>query len=185
MKRPSAGGMRLESYSDLLRVMEARVARVIASLLIRGGFSRLGLLRLGDERDARDELVALSHLDGDDPVRPERGVVGGELGLLDDAVLRRKHEILGLLEVARLDHGPDLLALGERQQVDDRATLRLARPERKLVHLQAVDLTDGGEEEQVVVGGGDEEVLDVVVLLEVHAHHALTAAPLLAVGRYW
>ena len=45
-------------------------------------------------------------------------------------------------------------------------------PERQLVHLEPVDLPDGGEEEDVVVRGGDEEVLDVVVLLHLHPHHA-------------
>ena len=98
------------------------------------------------------------------------------------AVLRREDEVLGLLEVARLDDGADLLALAERQQVDDRAALRLARAERQLVHLQPVDLADGREEEEVVVRRGDEEVLDVVLVLQVHAHHAAAAAPLLAVG---
>ena len=80
------------------------------------------------------------------------------------------------------DHRAHLLVLAERQQVDDRAALRLARAERQLVHLQPVDLADGGEEEDVVVRRGDEEVLDVVVVLQVHPHHADAAAPLLAVG---
>ena len=128
-----------------------------------------------------DELVALAHLDRDDPVRLERRVVRLELRLLDDAVLRREDEVLGLLEVARLDHRAHLLVLAERQQVDDRAALRLARPERQLVHLQPVDLADAREEEDVVVRRGDEEVLDVVLVLEVHAHDADAAAPLLAI----
>ena len=128
-----------------------------------------------------DELVALAHLDRDDPVGLERRVVRGELRLLDDAVLRREDEVLGLLEVARLDHGAHLLVLAERQQVDDRAALRLARAERQLVHLQPVDLADGREEEDVVVRRGDEEVLDVVLVLQLHPHHADAAAALLAV----
>ena len=53
-----------------------------------------------------------------------------------------KSEVLRLLEVARLDDRAHLLVLAERQQVDDRAALRLARPERQLVHLQPVDLAD-------------------------------------------
>ena len=79
------------------------------------------------------------------------------------------------------DHGAHLLVLAERQQVDDRAALRLARAERQLVHLQPVDLADGGEEEDVVVRRGDEQVLDVVLVLQVHPHHADAAAALLAV----
>jgi uncharacterized lipoprotein YmbA len=63
-----------------------------------------------------------------------------------------------------------------------RAALGLAGAERQLVHLQPVDLADRGEEEQVVVRRGDEQVLDVVLVLQVHAHHADPAAALLAVG---
>ncbi len=90
-------------------------------------------------------------------------------------------EVLRLAEVARLDDGAHRLALPERQQVDDRAALRLARAERQLVHLQPVDLADVREEEDVVVRRGDEEVLDVVLVLQLHAHHADAAALLLAV----
>src|SRR5262252_6040881 len=96
-----------------------------------------------------DELIALPHLDRDDPVRTERGVVGSELRLLDDAILGREDKVLGLLEVARLNHRAYLLVLAERQQVLDRATLRLAGAERQLVHLQAVHLPDVREEEDV------------------------------------
>ena len=91
--------------------------------------------------------------------------------------------MLRLPEVARLHDRAHRLALAERQQVHDRAALGLARAERQLVHLQAVDLADVREEEDIVVRRGDEEVLDVVVLLQVHAHHALAAPPLLAVSR--
>ena len=73
------------------------------------------------------------------------------------------------------------LVLAERQQVDDRAALRLARAERQLVHLQAVDLADVREEEDVVVRRGDEEMLDVVLVLQLHPHDADAAALLLAV----
>ena len=104
-----------------------------------------------------------------------------ELGLLDDAVLRAEDEVLRLVEVARLDDGAHGLALAERQQVDDRAALRLARPERQLVHLQPVDLADVREEEDVVVRRRDEEMLDVVLVLQLHAHDADAAALLLAV----
>ena len=128
-----------------------------------------------------DELVVVAHLDRDDPVGLERGVVRGKLRLLDDPVLRREHEVLRLLEVARLDHGAHLLVLAEREQVLDRPPLRLARAERELVHLQPVDLADVREEEDVVVRRGDEQVLDVVVVLQLHPHHADAAAALLTV----
>src|SRR5207302_9881211 len=97
-----------------------------------------------------DELVSLAHLDRDDAFRAQRRVVGRKPRLLHDTVLRREHEVLGLLEVPRLDHRAYLLGLPERQQVLDRAALRLARAEWQLVHLQAVDLADVAEEEDVV-----------------------------------
>jgi hypothetical protein len=128
-----------------------------------------------------DELVVLAQLDRDDSVRPERRVVVRKRALLDDPVLGRQRQVLGLPEVARLDRCADLLLLREGQEIHDRASLRLARAQRQLVHLQAVDLADGREKQDVVVRGGDDQVLDVVVLLEVHAHHADPAAPLLAV----
>jgi len=70
-----------------------------------------------------DELVAVAHLDRDDPVGLQRRVVGRELRLLDDAVLRREQEVLRLLETACLDDRAYVLSLAERQQVDDRAAI--------------------------------------------------------------
>src|SRR5581483_6844584 len=128
-----------------------------------------------------DELVALAHLDRDDPVGAQVRVVGLQLGLLDHAVLRGEQQVLRLLEVARLDDRAHRFALAERQQVDDRAALRLARAERQLVHLEPVDLPDAREEQDVVVRRGDEQMLDVVLVLQVHPHHADAAAPLLAI----
>ena len=52
------------------------------------------------------------------------------------------------------------------------------------MHLQAVHLPDVREEEDVVVRRGNEEMLDVVVVLEVHPHHADPPAALLSVGRH-
>ena len=74
------------------------------------------------------------------------------------------------------------LALAQRQQVDHGAAAALAVALGQLVHLQAVDLADAREEEDVVVRRRDEQVLDPVVVLGVHPHHAHAAALLLAVG---
>ena len=132
--------------------------------------------------DDADQLVALAQVDRDDPVGLQRRVVLLEPRLLDDAVLRRGDEVLRLLEVTGGDDGADRLPLRERQEVRDRAALRLARLERKLVHLEPVDLADGREEEDVVVRRRDEEMLDVVLVLELHAHDPDAAAALLPVG---
>ena len=139
------------------------------------------VLVAGRVKDA-DELVVLTEPDRNDPFALERRVVLLEARLLHDAVLRREHEVLRLVEVAGRDDGADLLTLSKRQQVHRGTTLRLARAERQLVHLEPVHLADRGEEEQVVVGRRDEEVLDVVVVLQVHPHDADAAAPLLTVG---
>ena len=131
-----------------------------------------------------DELVVLAELDRDDPVGLERRVVRGELRLLDHPLPRREHEVLRLREVARGDDRLHVLVLPERQQVHDRSALRLPRAERELVHLEPVHLSHGREEQDVVVGGRDEQMLDVVLVLQVHPHHADAASPLLAVGRH-
>ena len=52
------------------------------------------------------------------------------------------------------------------------------------MHLEPVDLPDAREEEDVVVRRCDEEMLDVVVVLHVHPHHADPAAALLAIRRH-
>ena len=82
---------------------------------------------------------------------------------------------------ARRDDRLHVLVLPEREEVHDRAALRLSRAERELVHLQPVHLPDRREEEDVVVRRRDEEVLDVVLVLHVHPHDADAAAALLAV----
>src|ERR671931_625291 len=132
----------------------------------------------------RDELVVIAQLDRDDPVGLEGRVVRRELGLLDRPVLGREDEVLRLLEVPCLDDGTHLFTRTERQQVLDGAPLRLPRAERQLMDLEPIDLADIREEEDVVVCRRDEEVLDVVVLLQVHSHHALTAAALFTIRRH-
>src|SRR5260221_5010187 len=86
-----------------------------------------------------DELVALAHLDRDDPVRLQRRVVRGELRLLHDAVLRAEDEVLRFAEVARLHDRTHGFVLPERQRVDDRAALRLAGAHPQLRHLLTTD----------------------------------------------
>ena len=129
-----------------------------------------------------DELVVVADLDRDDAVGLDRRVVGAELGLLDHALAGGEDEVLALAEVARGLHGPDELALAQRQHVHERAALGRARRLGQLVDLLPVDLAAVGEEEQEVVRRADEEVLDVVLVLHVHAGDADAAALLLAVG---
>ena len=69
------------------------------------------------------QLVVVADVDRDDPVGFDRRVVGLQLGLLDGAVAGREHEVLRLGEVARRDDRLDALALAQRQDVDERATL--------------------------------------------------------------
>src|SRR3954468_7156028 len=113
-----------------------------------------------------DELVLLAELDRDDAVRLERRVVVGETRLLDNAVLRREHEVLGFAEVPSGDEGAHAFALRQRKQIDECPAFRLPAAQWQLVYLEPVDLPDRGEEEQVVVRRGDDEVLDVVLVLE-------------------
>ena len=95
---------------------------------------------------------------------------------------RCKHQVLRVAEHSRIDDRCYLLALLERQKVYDRGAAGVARPQRELVNLQAVDLALRGEEHHVVVGRSYELLLHEVFGLEVHAADALAAAMLLAVG---
>ena len=95
---------------------------------------------------------------------------------------RGEHEVLVGREVLRGDDGADGLALLKRQQVHDGRAARVAARLGKLVHLQAVHFALRGEEQHVGMRRSHEQVLHVVVVLQVHALHALAAALLLAVG---
>ena len=126
-------------------------------------------LVVGVDRAHGEQLVVVADVDRDDAVGFDRRVVGEQLGLLDGAVARGEHEVLGLGEVARGDHRLDPLALAQRQHVDERAALGRALRLGQLVDLRAVDLAAVGEEQQVVVRGAHEQVLDEVAVLHVHA----------------
>ena len=104
-----------------------------------------------------------------------------ELRLLDDAVARAEDEVRGLAEVARREHGLHALGLAQRQHVAQVSALGRAAGLGQLVDLGAVHLAPVREEQEVVVRRAHEEVLDVVVLLEVHARDADPAPALLAV----
>src|SRR5579864_1821453 len=101
------------------------------------------------------QLVAVSHIDRDDPVSFQWRVVFSEPRLFHDTVLRRTEKEFSLFEIAGLDHRANLLARSEGQQVDDCASLCLTRAKRKLVYLQPVNLADRGEEKNVVMSGRD------------------------------
>ena len=165
------------------------VARPIGARLVLVEAHRLALARrqqdvvLARGQAHADQLVALADVDRDDAVGLARRVVLLEERLLDDAALGGLHEVQALAEVARRDDRAHVLALAQRQQVDDGAAAALAVALGQLVHLEPVDLADAREEQHVVVRRGDQQVLDPVVVLGVHPHHADAAALLLAVGR--
>ena len=71
----------------------------------------------------------------------------------------------------------------EMEQVHERlAAAHPASALGDLVHLQPVDLAVVREEEEVRVRRGDVDVLDDVLLLGLHAGHALAAPALAPVG---
>src|SRR5918998_745671 len=137
------------------------------------------LVALGGVADG-DQLVVVGKVDGDDPVALQGRVVLQELRLLDDAVPGREQEVLRLLELLGRQHGGDVLALRERQQVGDVTPLGRPSHPRELVDLEAIHLALVGKEEHVVVGGRDKEVVDVVALFQLHPGDAHPAAALLA-----
>src|SRR5438067_329572 len=116
-----------------------------------------------------------------DAARP-RVRVRLKLGLLHLALLGREEHGAARREVAHRHARGDRLALAEREEVDHRLPLRLPPAFRDLVHLEPVDLAERGEEQQKGVGRRDEQVRDDVLLLRLHARHALAAAPLAPIG---
>ena len=84
--------------------------------------------------------------------------------------------VVGLVEIAHRPAVGDLLALGQIQQIHDRAASRVAGQLRQIVHLAPVDLPLVREEHQVGVRAGDEEMLDRVFLVRFCADQALAAA---------
>ena len=78
---------------------------------------------------------------------------------------RHEHEVL-LVELLDRQHGVDLLALLQRQQVHHRLAARAAAGLRQLEHLQPVDLAAIGEAQHGIVGVRDEELLDEVLVLD-------------------
>ncbi len=78
-------------------------------------------------------------------------------------------------------HGGDLLALLQREQVDDRLAAPGARALRHLVDLQPVHPAAAGEAQDVVVRVGDEQALDEIVFLGRGGLLAAAAAALRAV----
>ena len=123
---------------------------------LRGGQHHV--VGLGAGLDAEDAL-ALAELHGDlagavdvdevgQLVAPDRAAGGGEHHverLPARLVLGQRH-----------DRG-DALALGERQEVDQRLAARLRRGQRQPPDLLLVDLAARGEEQHRRVGVGDEQ----------------------------
>ncbi len=79
--------------------------------------------------------------------------------------------------------GGDVLALLQRQDVDQRLAARLRRRERQPPHLFLVDLAARGEEQHRRVGRRHEQPGDEILVARLHAGAALAAALLRPVGR--
>ena len=97
---------------------------------------------------------------------------------------RHEHVVVGreAAEFAgqRQHHG-DLLAVLQREHVDDRLAARVARALRHFPDLEPVDAAAVGEAQDVVVRVGDEELVDPVVFLGRRRLLAAAAALLRAV----
>ncbi len=150
--------------------------------------------RLTTRRDHQQVLVAVGQLhahqliavhqgDGDDAGLAQHRVIRLELGLLRHPVAGGEHQVAPLGVVARGEDRPHLFALAQGEHVRDVPAARIARALRQLVHLLAVHLAGVGEEQQVVVRRRDEEMVDVVIVLQLHAAQALPAAALGAIRR--
>ena len=97
-------------------------------------------------------------------------------------LLRGEEQVLVRLVVAGVDDRLDVLVGLERQQVHDGRAPRRALLHRDLVRLEPVHPPEVREEQQVGVGRGGEDVGDVVLVAQLGAGDAATAAALAAEG---
>ncbi|MNY04315.1 hypothetical protein D3C86_1369840 [compost metagenome] len=127
-----------------------------------------------------DQEIALVQVHGDDAGLARVRELG-QRGLLDRAA-RGGHEdeVLGVELAHRQDH-IDLLAIGEREHVNDRTATRVARPLRHFVHFEPVQPATVGEAQDVVVRVGHEQRVDPVVFLGGRSQLAAPATLLRAV----
>ena len=119
------------------------------------------------ESDA-DDAVALEDIDSVDAVGPGPAV-GLEAGLLDDAVLRGEHNIVGVekflvVELLDAEHGIDLIVGLNVQEVLDGTTFRVLVAFRNLVALLPIAASLLCEEEQRVMHRGRIDILCEVVV---------------------
>src|SRR6267142_1102070 len=124
-----------------------------------------------------DHLVALLEVHGLNAADPNVGV-GFQLGLLDLTTARGEQDVNAGPEIPHGHAGRYPFALTQGEQIDHGLALGGPAAFGDLVHLQPMDSPEVGEEEQVGMRRGDEEVLDDVLLLRLHAGHALAAAAL-------
>ena len=97
------------------------------------------------------------------------------------AALARDHEDVHVAQLAHMQHGADLLARLDGDDIHDVRAPRGPAGLRYLVALLAVDPAEVREEEDVVVGRGGEHRLHIVLLAGGHGADALAAAALGAV----
>src|ERR1700730_17386513 len=122
-------------------------------------------------------LVVLPQIECDDPVPPGR-VVGGELGLLDDALPRGDHQVLVGCEVLGVEDGRHRLLGAEGQDVTDGDPPGDAFLLGDLVGLDPVHLAAVGEHQHKGVVGGGEHLGDDVAFLGLRPDHTLAATAL-------
>ena len=127
-----------------------------------------------------DDRVVGAQVQGDDAVAAHVGV-RHEFGLLDLPAAGRKDEKPPVLKLPYRQKRRNLLALGQRQQIDQRLALGRPAALRHLVHPDAIDLPDRRKEQQEVVRGRDEHVLDEVFFAGRRPHDAFAPAALRAV----
>ena len=146
------------------------------------------LARVGDEDDVvaaagdlgTDQEITLVEDDGDDAGLARVGEVGQ--GRLLDRALGGGHEHVAVVgKFLDRQDGVDLLALLEREEIDDRLAAALPPALRRFVHLEPVHAAAVGEAQDVVVRVGDEQVVDEIVFLDLRRLLAAAAAPLRAV----
>jgi len=129
-----------------------------------------------------DQFVAFINIDGIDAACADV-LVGRQNGLLDDAVFGGHQQIVHIVvEFADTDNGGQFFIRTHFNDVGQSPSARLAAAFRNVIGFEPVHAARLRKAEQIVVRGGRKDVLNEVLFLGIHSHHAFAAAALLTIG---
>ncbi len=128
------------------------------------------------------QFIAGFDVDGVDAIRTDMAEIL-ELGFLDQTVAGGEENVFAFFfKIFHGEHGAHALAGLQADQAAHVFALAGCAHVGDFVNLEPVHAAVVGKDQNVGVGGGDEEMLDEILVAGLHAHAALSAAALAAVG---